>query len=789
LSRSQLSFARLLALALTLLAFALVGSSVAQAAPLFSAVSAIGEPTGYAESPIALVGADGETAAVWREYNEKSSLYEVLLRRVAGDGTPATSTLTLSVPGYYPNVPSAALASNGTIGVFWQQIEKGTYQGTLRFVSVTPEGSIRATAQVGTTSASSPTMGLAADGSGWLAWTDGESSVYRTFVARVAPDGTVGTPLPVSADTHDSEYPQIAVAPDGAAWLAWVNSEAETIEVAYAPAGGEFGAPQTVPSTEPYEYSLSLGIDARGDGILAYTDDPEEPVEYTTTMVRLPAGGAPSTPVVLDEHDTYESIPSVGVRPDGSGMVAWNVEEEVHARTFNADGTPGPLLVVSNPALAIQSTPRAVVSNDGRATVIWWEDATSIEAGYQVKMREYDESGPTTGIEPLSGELPSETPKPSEISAGYGPDGTFNAAWTAHPESNLTTQIYMRSARVGPANETPPTVSATSPVAGQTLTGQPGTWSGTGPLSYSYRWLRCTSSSEPSSCLPISGATALTYTATAADVTAGYLRLEVTASNEIEPDGVSALSPAIRLEAPAAGAASGPAAGVPAAPVGLTAAAIAAGLEVSADGTVQIPLSCPATTTGCDADGTLSIALPGATAAKAHTAAAGETVLAQFTGVQIAAGHSRLMTVRLQPAVLRRLQRQGVRRVRVTLRTTDHLEGQIPVNSVQQVWLYIPPLTCALSHRLTVHWVLHRGVRLRSITIASNGRTVARPAPGALAETIVFRAKSPSVTRVTIAAVTSTGRRLVSRRVRLLCGGKLPAGYHSVKTLVLGAAG
>jgi hypothetical protein len=337
-------------------------------------------------------------------------------------------------------------------------------------------------------------------------------------------------------------------------------------------------------------------------------------------------------------------------------------------------------------------------------------------------------------------------------------------------------------------------------LAGDTITAEPGTWSGTGPLSYSYQWLRCTSPTDPLTCEAIAGATALTYTASAADVTAGYLRLRVAAANEIEPAGVSALSPASqRVTVPAAPVAPvAPATAENAAPVGLTPAAIAAGLEVTAAGTVQIPLSCPATPSGCDADGTLSIALGANTASvkarsaasvKAQSATAGETVLAQFAGVQIAGGQTKLVSVRLTPAVLGRLQVRGVRKVRVTLSTNSHLNGQIPVSSVQHVWLYIPALLCTTSHTLAVHWVLRHGVRLRSIVISSNGHTVARPAVGNLTATIKLGAKSPSLTRITIAAVTTTGHKLASQRMRLLCGGRLPAGYHKVKTLVLQPAG
>jgi peptidoglycan/xylan/chitin deacetylase (PgdA/CDA1 family) len=76
-----------------------------------------------------------------------------------------------------------------------------------------------------------------------------------------------------------------------------------------------------------------------------------------------------------------------------------------------------------------------------------------------------------------------------------------------------------------PVNTALPTITGTAQ-EGQTLTGSTGSWSGS-PTSYAYQWRRCKTSSA---CADISGATAPTYTAVAADV-GSTLRLVVTATN------------------------------------------------------------------------------------------------------------------------------------------------------------------------------------------------------------------------------------------------------------------
>jgi hypothetical protein len=69
---------------------------------------------------------------------------------------------------------------------------------------------------------------------------------------------------------------------------------------------------------------------------------------------------------------------------------------------------------------------------------------------------------------------------------------------------------------------------AGSPQEGQTLSANPGTWSGSEPLSYAYQWRRCDAAGA--NCNDIAGATAASYIVAAADVGA-TLRVAVTASN------------------------------------------------------------------------------------------------------------------------------------------------------------------------------------------------------------------------------------------------------------------
>jgi hypothetical protein len=78
-----------------------------------------------------------------------------------------------------------------------------------------------------------------------------------------------------------------------------------------------------------------------------------------------------------------------------------------------------------------------------------------------------------------------------------------------------------------PQNTSPPTISGTAQQS-QTLTADPGTWSGTQPITFTYQWRRCNQNGR--GCSNIAGATDKTRVATRVDV-GNTLRVVVKATN------------------------------------------------------------------------------------------------------------------------------------------------------------------------------------------------------------------------------------------------------------------
>src|SRR5688572_23281606 len=89
-------------------------------------------------------------------------------------------------------------------------------------------------------------------------------------------------------------------------------------------------------------------------------------------------------------------------------------------------------------------------------------------------------------------------------------------------------------ALVPPSNTAEPSIVGEA-IEGRTLTANRGTWTGTTPITYAYRWLRCPTdggASDGSNCAPISGSAGSGTTYRLRDADVGLrIRVRVTATN------------------------------------------------------------------------------------------------------------------------------------------------------------------------------------------------------------------------------------------------------------------
>lgn len=164
-----------------------------------------------------------------------------------------------------------------------------------------------------------------------------------------------------------------------------------------------------------------------------------------------------------------------------------------------------------------------------------------------------------------------------------------NARGTGTGESAPTAVVAARP----PVNTVAPAITGT-PTQGRALTVTTGAWTGTPTITYARHWERCTGGT----CLAIPGATATSYTATAADV--GHpLRAVVTATNAAgSVDAASARTAAV-AGTPTSGTPGGtgttPGIGAPSLPGGVTVRTVTLamrGLTLDGRGRITLRLRC-----------------------------------------------------------------------------------------------------------------------------------------------------------------------------------------------------
>ena len=116
-----------------------------------------------------------------------------------------------------------------------------------------------------------------------------------------------------------------------------------------------------------------------------------------------------------------------------------------------------------------------------------------------------------------------------------------NSAGSASATSAVTAVVSS-----APINTTRPVISGTA-ARGRLLTASTGGWTGTPTPTFSYQWSRCSSTGK--NCVPISGATASTYTAVTADA-GSTLAITVTATNSAGSASATSAVTAVVSSAP-----------------------------------------------------------------------------------------------------------------------------------------------------------------------------------------------------------------------------------------------
>ncbi|MEA2133751.1 MAG: large repetitive protein [Solirubrobacteraceae bacterium] len=242
------------------------------------------------------------------------------------------------------------------------------------------------------------------------------------------------------------------------------------------------------------------------------------PQTFTYRWQRCDTDGTNCADIPSANADTYDLVAA-----DVGAAV------QVVVTATNAAGTDTATSVLSaeiQPLVPQNTTPPSITGSplDGHTLTADPGTWTGTSPTFAYQWQRCDADGTTNCADILGATDPTYTLVPGDIGHALRVDVTAgNGAGSVMSGSAPTAPAQAAP----PANTTVPTVSGT-PEDGQTLTADPGTWSGTPTVTYTYQWQRC--ADDGTACADIAGETAATYTLTPADVGLPVL-VEVTAHN------------------------------------------------------------------------------------------------------------------------------------------------------------------------------------------------------------------------------------------------------------------
>jgi hypothetical protein len=225
--------------------------------------------------------------------------------------------------------------------------------------------------------AAGPDLAVAPDGTATVVWSARSGGEFAIFAREIDPAGAPGPVRRLSASGQDALDPQVAVAPDGTAVVAWARSDGDSFRVQARRIG-----PGGVPEESTRTLSGS-GQDAL-DPAVAVAPDGEATVvwkrfdgfRYLVQVRRVAPDGSAEEPAQrLSEPKQHAVEPQVAVAPDGAATVVWSrfdgEDSIVQVRQVEAGGAPAATTQSLSAVGESAIEPQLAVDAEGAATVVW----------------------------------------------------------------------------------------------------------------------------------------------------------------------------------------------------------------------------------------------------------------------------------------------------------------------------------------------------------------------------------------------------------------------------------
>ena len=330
-----------------------------------------------AHAPRVAVRADGSAMVTWLRTEGTAS--RIQARSISPAGVPG-ALIELSAPGTHVLAPQIGIRSDGTAVVAWRTT------GALVARTLSPQGTPSAiVGVVASTIQDTWRMAVAASGRAVFVWERrSPSSFQRSVHARSLTAAGAFSPI-VDVSAHDDPtvyaQPDLAVAPDGRAVVAWTTGTVRHRVLARRlSATGTPGPILRASGSSTQLLRPRVATDNRANAILTWTPQRND-IGLDVRARTLSSTGTPGRPFTVFSGSPDVFAACVGMTPDGSAVFAWATgrnssnDEVIRTRARSATGALSAVTTLADPAPSDErdevTFPQLAVAPNGRATIAW----------------------------------------------------------------------------------------------------------------------------------------------------------------------------------------------------------------------------------------------------------------------------------------------------------------------------------------------------------------------------------------------------------------------------------
>ncbi|HWW09345.1 MAG TPA: PKD domain-containing protein [Candidatus Acidoferrales bacterium] len=247
------------------------------------------------------------------------------------------------------------------------------------------------------------------------------TGVHKTILATGRPaGGAFSSPQTLSDPSQDSTIPDVAIDAQGDAVAVWLRFDGsnERVQSAYRPAGGSFGAPQTLSAAGNDAAEPRVAMNGGGDAVVVWSLRSGVTAKIQAAQAGL--GGGFGAAVDLTGFTSAESVPQVALDLHGDAIAVWDGSDGANIRIEEAlrpaAGSFGAPRFLS-PAGFNADNPQVAFDSSGNALAVWRFDgppASTAQGAYRPAGGEF---GP---VQTISAPVPHPAQRPQVAFDGQG---------------------------------------------------------------------------------------------------------------------------------------------------------------------------------------------------------------------------------------------------------------------------------------------------------------------------------------------------------------------------------